>query len=78
MIGELVAQVIDGGTPDERIEILRADEYILIGDEMLHPNPDIRIGLAPGTLVRFAGQVTYRLTGERDIGGAWHAIRVET
>lgn len=70
MIGDCVLRHVDG-----RPVVIRADEHILIGDEMLHPWPHIRIDLTPGIRVRFAGQVTYRLTGERDIGGAWHATR---
>jgi hypothetical protein len=76
-IGELVARVLDACSPNQRVEILRADEHILIADELLHPNL-IRLDLPPGIRVSIAGLVTYRLTGERDIGGAWHAIRVET
>ena len=71
MIGD---RVLDACSPNQRIEIIRADDHILIADELLHPNL-IRLDLPAGIRVSIAGLVTYRLTGERDIGGAWHAVR---
>jgi hypothetical protein len=74
MIGELNMIIVGG-----KIVITRADPHILIADNLLQPvTSHLKIELHAGLRIRFVdGQVTYRLTGERDIGGAWHAIRDE-